>query len=54
MWPIPDNLSFAEAASLPLNYLTALHALQGRARLAAGETLLVMARCMALRISGVP
>ena len=39
--PLP-SLSFAEAASLPLNYLTALHGLKDRARLAAGETLLVM------------
>ena len=42
VWAIPDNLSFAEAASLPLNYLTAIHGLKDRARLAAGETLLVM------------
>ena len=41
-WPIPDGLPFAEAASLPLNYLTALHGLADRGRLAAGETLLVL------------
>ena len=41
-WPIPDALPFAEAASLPLNYLTALHGLADRGRLAAGETLLVL------------
>jgi NADPH2:quinone reductase len=38
---IPDAMPFVEAACLPLNYLTVLHALRGRARLAAGETVLV-------------
>ncbi|TPE58500.1 NADPH:quinone oxidoreductase family protein [Sandaracinobacter neustonicus] len=42
VWPIPDRLPFAEAAALPLNYLTALHGLKDRARLTAGETLLVL------------
>ena len=41
-WPIPAGLPFAEAAGLPLNYLTALHGLADRGRLAAGETLLVL------------
>lgn len=39
--PIPDALDFAAAAGFRVNYLTALHGLQDRARLAAGETLLV-------------
>lgn len=39
---LPAALGFASAAALPLNYLTALHALADRARLRAGETLLVM------------
>jgi len=39
--PIPDALDFAQAAAFRVNYLTALHGLQDRARLAAGETLLV-------------
>ena len=39
----PRNLSFDEAACLPLVFLTAWHALVGRARLRAGETILVQA-----------
>jgi NADPH2:quinone reductase len=39
--PIPDRMSFAQAAAFRVNYLTALHGLQDRARLASGETLLV-------------
>lgn len=38
---IPDNLSFTEAASLPLNYLTAMHGLKDRGAVASGETVLV-------------
>lgn len=38
---LPDKLSFAEGAALPLNYLTALAALERRGRLRAGETVLV-------------
>lgn len=41
-WPMPGNLSFAEAAVLPVSYLTAWHGLVDRARLAASETLLVL------------
>ena len=41
--PIPDNLSFEEAASVPLVFLTAWHMLTTRAHLAAGETVLVWA-----------
>jgi NADPH:quinone reductase len=39
--PVPERMSFAEAACLPLNYLTAHLALIYRGRLAAGETVLV-------------
>jgi NADPH2:quinone reductase len=39
--PLPARMSFAEAACLPLNYLTAHLALVHRGRLAAGETVLV-------------
>lgn len=39
--PIPDAMSFEQAAAFRINYLTALHGLQDRARLAPGETLLV-------------
>jgi NADPH:quinone reductase len=38
---LPDELSFEEGAALPLNYLTALAALERRGRLRAGETVLV-------------
>ncbi len=38
---LPDTLTFAEGAALPLNYLTALAAVQRRGRLRAGETVLV-------------
>lgn len=40
--PIPDALSFDIAATLPLAYGTAMHALTDRAQLARGETLLVL------------
>jgi NADPH2:quinone reductase len=38
---IPDALSFEQAASVRTNILTALYTLRNRARLAAGETMLV-------------
>jgi NADPH2:quinone reductase len=37
-----DNLTFEQGATLPLNYLTALHALDDRASLRDGENLLVL------------
>ncbi|MDA2945621.1 MAG: NADPH:quinone oxidoreductase family protein [Actinomycetota bacterium] len=40
--PLPDELSFDEGAALTLNYQTSLFALSRRARLAAGETVLVL------------
>jgi NADPH2:quinone reductase len=40
--PIPDALSFDVAATLPLAYGTAMHALIDRAQIAPGETLLVL------------
>lgn len=40
-FPLPDELSYAEGAALPLNYLTALAALDRRGGLRAGETVLV-------------
>src|SRR5437879_12512905 len=36
--PIPDHLSFEEAASVPLVFLTASHIVATTARLSAGET----------------
>ncbi len=41
--PKPRNLGFEEAACIPLVFLTAWHALVARARLRAGETILVHA-----------
>jgi NADPH2:quinone reductase len=38
---IPDAMSFAQAAGFRVNYVTALHGLADRARLRAGERLLV-------------
>lgn len=41
--PLPEGLSFEEAAAFPLTFLTAWHMLIDRARLQPGETLLVLA-----------
>ena len=41
--PIPDNLSFEEAAAIPLVFLTAWHMLFDRARLQPAEDVLVIA-----------
>ena len=41
--PIPRNLSFEEAAAVPLVFLTAWHMLVGRAQLRPGEDVLVIA-----------
>jgi len=40
--PIPGDLSFDEAAAVPLVFLTAWHMLLGRARVQAGEDVLVL------------
>lgn len=40
--PLPDLLSFEEGATFTVAALTAIHALKDRARLTAGETLLVL------------
>jgi len=40
--PIPGSLNFADAASVPLVFLTAWHMLVGRAHLRAGQTVLVL------------
>ncbi|MEJ7599643.1 MAG: NADPH:quinone oxidoreductase family protein [Kofleriaceae bacterium] len=41
--PIPDNMSFEEAAAFPVNYLTAFHALVTVARAEPGELVLIHA-----------
>jgi len=40
--PIPDNLSYDQAASVPLVFVTAWHMLVSRARIRAGDTVLVL------------
>jgi NADPH:quinone reductase-like Zn-dependent oxidoreductase len=40
--PIPDQMSFDEAASVPLVFLTAFHMLTGRAAIRPGQTILVL------------
>jgi NADPH:quinone reductase len=40
-FPLPDRLSYEEGAALPLNYLTAVAALDRRGHLRAGESVLV-------------
>lgn len=40
--PIPDNLGFNEAASVPLVFLTAMHMLTGRASIRPSHTVLVL------------
>ena len=42
VFPLPVHVDFAVAAAMPLVYATSYHALQDRARLAPGETLLVL------------
>jgi NADPH:quinone reductase len=41
VFPLPDSISFAQGAALPLNFLTAHLALVRRGRLTAGETVMV-------------
>jgi NADPH:quinone reductase len=41
VFPLPDGVGFDKAAALPMNYLTAQFALQTRAQLREGETVLV-------------
>lgn len=43
MMPIPDTLTFAEAAAIPVVFDTSWHMLVTRARLQVGETVLVLA-----------
>jgi NADPH2:quinone reductase len=41
VFPLPDSVTFEKAAALPMNYLTAQFALETRARVRPGETVLV-------------
>ncbi|MBA6413123.1 NADPH:quinone oxidoreductase family protein [Parahaliea sp. F7430] len=42
VFPMPEGLSFEQAAGVGITYFTSYHALVQRAKIAAGETLLVM------------
>lgn len=42
VYPIPDDLSFEDAAALPMNYLTAHYALVTRGQLTAGDWVMVL------------
>ena len=51
--PLPGSLTFEQGASLPLNYLTALHGLLGRAGTNAGERVLVLGAAGGVGIAAV-
>ncbi|BDG05788.1 zinc-binding dehydrogenase [Anaeromyxobacter oryzae] len=51
--PKPPALSFEEAAAVPLTFLTAWHALAGRARVRTGETVLVHAAGSGVGVAAV-
>lgn len=53
VFPKPPHLTFEEAASMPLVFLTAWHMLVGRAKLKAGETVLVLAAGSGVGIAAV-
>ncbi len=51
--PIPDSLSFNEAASVPLVFLTAWHMLVGRAGIQPGKAVLVLGANSGVGIAGI-
>jgi NADPH:quinone reductase-like Zn-dependent oxidoreductase len=51
--PIPDNLEFDQAASVPLVFLTAWHMLVGRANIRLGQTVLVLGASSGVGIAGI-
>ena len=51
--PIPDWLSFDQAASVPLVFLTAWHMLVGRAAVRSGQTVLVLGANSGVGIAGI-
>ena len=51
--PLPETLSFEQGASLPLNYLTALHGLLDRAGTTVGERVLVLGAAGGVGIAAV-
>ncbi len=53
VFPKPENLSFVEAAAVPLTFMTAWHALVARAQLRLGETVLVHAAGSGVGVAAV-
>jgi len=51
--PIPDRLEFAQAASVPLVFLTAWHMLVGRAGIRPGQTVLVLGASSGVGIAAI-
>lgn len=51
--PIPPRMRFSQAAGFRVNYLTALHGLRDRARLAAGERLLAFGAAGGVGVAAV-
>lgn len=51
--PIPDSLTFNDAASVPLVFLTAFHMLTGRAAIRPGYTVLVLGANSGVGIAGI-
>uniref|UniRef100_A0A8C8RCB4 Enoyl reductase (ER) domain-containing protein n=1 Tax=Pelusios castaneus TaxID=367368 RepID=A0A8C8RCB4_9SAUR len=53
LWPIPEGVSYEEAAALPVSYGTAILALDQRARTQPGETVLVTAAAGATGLAAI-
>jgi NADPH2:quinone reductase len=53
VFPLPDALTFAQGAALPMNYLTVDFALQHRTQLREGETLLVQGAAGGVGVAAV-
>jgi NADPH:quinone reductase-like Zn-dependent oxidoreductase len=51
--PIPDNLEFAQAASVPLVFLTAWHMLVSLGKIGPGQTVLVLGANSGVGIAGI-
>ena len=51
--PKPKTLSFEKAAAFPLTYMTAWHLLLGKARLKAGETVLIVGASSGIGTAGI-
>ncbi len=52
-WPIPDGLSFEEAAAVPIAFATAHDALHHYGRLAPGETVLIQAGASGVGLAAI-